>query len=237
MLLSPQLDARDRLIVALDMGDADEARRLVDRVGDAAGVYKIGYRLGFAGGIALAQELIGAGRQVFLDFKLHDIGNTVEEGVQSVTALGAAYLTVHAYPQTLRAAVRGKGSSSLKILGVTVLTSYDDEDVEEAGYAGTVESLVEERTRQAHRIGADGIVCAATEAGAVRAIVGPNRLIVTPGIRPAGAPAGDQKRVVTPASAIAAGADLLVVGRPITASLDPRGVAAAIVDEIATSLR
>ena len=223
----------DRLIVALDMGEVAEARALVRQIGDAASFYKIGYRLGFAGGLAFAEELIGEGRRVFLDFKLHDIGNTIQEGVESVAALGVDFLTVHAYPQTMRAAVAGRGASGLQILAVTVLTSYDDADAAEAGYAGSVAGLVAQRSAQARDIGIDGIVCSAAEAGRVREIVGADRLIVTPGIRPAGAEAGDQKRIVTPADAIRAGADHLVVGRPITQSANPREAAARIVAEIA----
>jgi orotidine-5'-phosphate decarboxylase len=229
----PSIDPRDRLIVALDLSSIADASALVERIGGAATFYKIGYQLAYAGGMDFARELVREGKQVFLDLKLHDISNTVEEGIASLAALGASLVTVHAYPQTMRAAVRGKGSSSLRLLAVTVLTSYDDEDAREAGYATSVENLVSIRSRQAHQIGIDGIVCAAWEAERVRAIVGPDRLIVTPGIRPAGAEAGDQKRVVTPAAAIRSGADYLVVGRPVTASTDPRAAAAAIVEEIA----
>jgi orotidine-5'-phosphate decarboxylase len=232
----PSIDLRDRLIVALDMASVAEAEALVDALGATVGVYKIGYRLGYAGGLAFAERLIEAGMKVFLDLKLHDIGNTVVEGVQSILALGATFLTVHAYPQTMRAAVAGKGSSPLKILAVTVLTSYDDRDAAEAGYAGSVFDLVAEKSAQARDIGIDGIVCAATEAERVRGIIGPDRLIVTPGIRPAGSDSGDQKRIVTPAMAIRSGVDHLVVGRPITSAPDPRAVAEAILDEIAQAL-
>jgi orotidine-5'-phosphate decarboxylase len=230
------IDLRDRLIVALDMASVAEAEALVDALGATVGVYKIGYRLGYAGGLAFAERLIEAGMKVFLDLKLHDIGNTVVEGVQSVSALGATFLTVHAYPQTMRAAVAGKGSSPLKILAVTVLTSYDDRDAAEGGYAGSVFDLVAEKSAQARDIGIDGIVCAATEAERVRGIIGPDRLIVTPGIRPVGSDSGDQKRIVTPAMAIRSGVDHLVVGRPITSAPDPRAVAEAILDEIAQAL-
>jgi orotidine-5'-phosphate decarboxylase len=229
-------DPCDRLIVALDMRSITEAEELVETLGDAVGFYKIGYRLGYAGGLGFSERLIGAGKKVFLDLKLHDIGNTVMEGVQSIAALGATFLTVHAYPQTMRAAVAGKGSSPLKILAVTVLTSYDDRDAAEAGYAGSVFDLVAEKSAQARDIGIDGIVCAATEAERVRGVIGPDRLIVTPGIRPAGADSGDQKRIVTPAMAIRSGVDHLVVGRPITGAPDPRAVAEAIIGEIAQAI-
>ena len=229
--------ARERLIVALDLASVDEAERLVERLGDTAIFYKIGYRLAFAGGLPFAERLVAGGKKVFLDLKLHDIGNTITEGVQSVAALGATFLTVHAYPQTMRAAVVGKGASSLKLLAVTVLTSYDEADAAEAGYAASVADLVATRAGQARDLGIDGIVCAATEAARVRAIVGRDRLIVTPGIRPAGSATGDQKRIVTPAMAIRGGVDYLVVGRPITAADDPRGVADRIVDEIAGAAR
>ncbi|WP_018260844.1 orotidine-5'-phosphate decarboxylase [Methylobacterium sp. WSM2598] len=234
--MTEPLTPRDRLIVALDMASRDEAERLIDRIGDAAAFYKIGYRLGYAGGLALAERLAASGVKVFLDLKLHDIGNSVEEGVQSLARLGAHLLTVHAYPQTMRAARRGRDSvpgSALRLLAVTVLTSYDDADLREAGYAAGVADLVASRAAAARDIGIDGIVCAATEAAAVRAVIGPDRLIVTPGIRPAGAASGDQKRVVTPAAAIRAGADHLVVGRPITEAADPRAAARSIVSEIA----
>ncbi len=226
-------DIQDRLIIALDLPSVEEARALTGAIGDAASFYKIGYRLGFAGGIGFARELLDQGKRVFLDFKLHDIGNTVEEGVASVAALGVDFLTVHAYPQTMRAAVAGKADSRLRILAVTVLTSYDDADLREAGYAGTVGDLVSARARQAAGIGIDGIVCSAAETQAVRAAIGHDRVIVTPGIRPGGSEAGDQKRVVTPADAIRRGADHLVVGRPVTQARDPRAAAQAIVAEIA----
>jgi orotidine-5'-phosphate decarboxylase len=224
-------DPRDRLIVALDLPDVGAAERLVERIGDAATFYKIGYRLGYADGLAFAERLARQGKKIFLDLKLHDIGNTVEEGVRSVSNLGATFLTVHAYPQTMRAAVRGR-ANGLKILAVTVLTSYDDADAAEAGYALPVAELVAQRSGQARDIGIDGIVCSAVEAQAVRRVVGAERLIVTPGIRPADAASGDQKRVMTPAQARAAGIDHVVVGRPITGADDPRAVAEKIVAEM-----
>jgi orotidine-5'-phosphate decarboxylase len=226
-------DPRDRLIVALDLGDPREAEALVERIGDGATFYKIGYRLAYAGGLALVPKLAARGLKVFLDLKLHDIGNTVEEGVRALTDLGATFLTVHAYPQTMRAAVRGRGAAGPRILAVTVLTSYDAADAREAGYALPVPDLVAQRARQAMEAGIDGIVCSAIEASSVRGVIGPDRLIVTPGIRPAGAETGDQKRVMTPGQARAAGIDHVVVGRPITGAADPRDVAQRIVAEMA----
>jgi orotidine-5'-phosphate decarboxylase len=229
-------DVRDRLIVALDLASVDEAERIVGRLGSAVTFYKIGYQLAYAGGLPLAERLVSDGKKVFLDLKLHDIANTVSEGVRSVARLGASFLTVHAYPQTMRAAAESRGSSPLKILAVTVLTSYDNQDAAEAGYAGPVADLVERRTVQARDVGMDGIVCAATEATRARGILGPERLVVTPGIRPAGSAAGDQKRILAPAAAIRAGADHLVVGRPITEAADPRAAAEMIIEEIASAL-
>jgi orotidine-5'-phosphate decarboxylase len=229
----PEGDIRDRLIIGLDVPSVEEARALVGRIGEAGTFYKIGYQLAYAGGFELARELIDQGKKVFLDLKLHDIGNTVEEGVRSVARLGATFLTVHAYPQTMRAAVAGKAGSSLKILAVTVLTSYDDNDLVEAGYVPvSAADLVARRAGQARDLNVDGIVCAAPEAERVRAIVGPDRLIVTPGIRPAGSDAGDQKRIVTPSEGIRLGANHLVVARPILKAADPKAAAEAIVREI-----
>jgi orotidine-5'-phosphate decarboxylase len=231
-----QLKPRERLIVALDVPSAEAAQAMVARLGDAVSFYKIGYQLAFAGGLALAQTLTGAGKQVFVDLKLHDIGNTVAQGVKSVARLGATFLTVHAYPQTMKAAVEAR-EGDLRILAVTVLTSYNDADLAAAGYDFTVPELVAERAAQARDIGVDGLVCAAEEAAKVRAIVGNTLALVTPGIRPAGAAAGDQKRIATPAAAIAAGADYLVIGRPIIAAADPKAAAAAIVEEITAAAK
>jgi orotidine-5'-phosphate decarboxylase len=226
------MQARDRLIVALDLPSVGAAEAMVERLDDTANFYKIGYQLVFAGGLSLADQLVRAGKRVFLDMKLHDIGNTVANGVESVAKLGVTFLTVHAYPQTMRAAVEARAGSPLRILAVTVLTSYDDHDVAEAGYKSSVDDLVADRAHQAHDIGIDGLVCSPSEAGPLRLIVGPSMLLVTPGIRPAGSAAGDQKRITTPAQAIGAGADHLVVGRPILEAEDPRAAAAAIVREI-----
>jgi len=228
-----QRNARDRLIVALDVPSISEGEALVARLGEAVSFYKIGYQLAFAGGIDFARALAGAGKQVFLDLKLHDIGNTVAKGVESVARLGAAFLTVHAYPQTMKAAADARGASNLRLLAVTVLTSYDDGDLAAAGYDFTVAELVAERAAQARDMGIDGLVCSAAEAANLRKIVGHTMTLVTPGIRPAGADSGDQKRIMTPAAAVAAGADYLVVGRPIVDAADPKAAAQAIVAEIA----
>jgi len=229
--------AQDRLIVALDLPNVAAAEAMIERLGNTVHFYKIGYQLVFAGGLPLAQTLVRKGKRVFLDLKLHDIGNTVAKGIESVAQLGATFVTVHAYPQTMKAAVMARGASSLKILAVTVLTSYDDADLAAAGYELTVSELASERAAQARDIGIDGIVCSAEEAQLLRPIVGPSLALVTPGIRPAGADSGDQKRIMTPSAAIAAGADYLVVGRPILEASDPQAAAASIVADIAAATR
>ncbi|MGH6707420.1 MAG: orotidine-5'-phosphate decarboxylase [Bradyrhizobium sp.] len=231
-----QIAPRDRLIVALDLPGVAEAEAMVARLGDSVTFYKIGYQLGYAGGLPLARQLSAAGKKVFLDLKMHDIGNTVARGVESVAKLGATFLTVHAYPQTMKAAVEARAGSSLKILAVTVLTSYDDGDLHAAGYRLSVSDLVEARAQQAQVLGVDGIVSSPEEAASLRKIVGHQMNLVTPGIRPAGSATGDQKRIMTPARAIAAGADYLVVGRPITEAADPKTAADAIQTEIAQAL-
>ena len=226
------LDARERLIVALDVPSVKAAEAMAARLGDSVWFYKIGYQLAFAGGLSLAAELIAAGKQVFLDLKLHDIGNTVTKGVESIAQLGATFVTVHAYPQTMKAAVEGKRGSTLRILAVTVLTSYDDADLAAAGYEMNVNELAAARAAQARDIGVDGLVCSAEEAATLRSIAGARMVLVTPGIRPAGSSSGDQKRIMTPARAIEAGADFLVVGRPVLEAGDPKAAADAIVAEI-----
>ena len=185
------LDARERLIVALDVPSVAAGEAMVARLGDAVWFYKIGYQLAFAGGLPFAARLIASGKQVFLDLKLHDIGNTVTKGVESIAQMGAAFLTVHAYPQTMKAAVEGKQGSRLRILAVTVLTSYDDADLAAAGYEMNVKELAAARAAQARDTGIDGLVCAAEEAVSLRDIAGPGMVLVTPGIRPAGSAAGD----------------------------------------------
>jgi len=226
------LEPRDRLIVGLDLPGVEQAEAMVARLGDSVTFYKIGYQLAYAGGLPLVKKLADMGKKVFIDLKLHDIGNTVARGVEGIAKSGATFLTVHAYPQTMKAAVEARGAN-LKILAVTVLTSYDDADLEAAGYRLGVADLVAQRARQAEALGIDGLVSSAEEAANLRKIVGRQVSLVTPGIRPAGSDIGDQKRVMTPARAIEAGADYLVVARPVVEAADPRAVAEAIVAEIA----
>jgi len=226
------IPTRDRLIVALDLPAVEHAEAMVARLGDSVSFYKIGYQLAYAGGLPLVRKLSDQGKKVFLDLKMHDIGNTISRGVESITKLGATFLTVHAYPQTMKAAVEARAGSNLKILAVTVLTSYDDGDLHAAGYRLGVSDLVEARAQQAQVLGVDGLVCSPEEAASLRKLIGHQMHLVTPGIRPAGAASGDQKRIMTPARAIAAGSDYLVVGRPVVEAADPKAVAEAILAEI-----
>jgi orotidine-5'-phosphate decarboxylase len=230
------IPTKDRLIVALDLPGLEQAEAMVARLGDSVTFYKIGYQLAYAGGLPLVRKLADQGKKVFIDLKLHDIGNTVARGVESIARLGATFLTVHAYPQTMKAAVEARAGSNLKILAVTVLTSYDDGDLHAAGYRLGVSDLVEARAQQAQVLGVDGIVCSAEEVACLRKLVGHQMHLVTPGIRPAGAASGDQKRIMTPARAIAAGSDYLVVGRPVVEAADPKAAAEAILAEITPSL-
>ncbi len=231
------VSTRDRLIVALDVADVAAAEALVAKLGDAATFYKIGMELAYGGeGLALVRRLVEARKHVFLDLKLHDIPNTVERATAQAAKLGATFLTVHAYPQTMRAAVAGARGSALKILAVTVLTSSDDADLMEAGYRLGVAETVRRRAEQAKGLGVHGLVASAAEARSIRETVGPAMILVTPGVRPAGAAVFDQKRVATPGRAIRDGADYLVVGRPITEAPDPRAAAEAIGAEIADAV-
>ena len=225
-------DLRERLIVGLDVPTIAEAEKLVEELGDAVSFYKIGYQLVFAGGLDFAKSLIAAKKKVFLDMKLLDIDNTIAKGVENVAKMGVSMLTLHAYPKAMRAAVEAAGGSDLCLLGVTVLTSMDDADLKEAGYSDTAETLVLRRARQARDAGMGGIVASAAEAAAIRRAIGPEMAIVTPGIRPAGAERGDQKRIMTPADALRAGASHLVVARPIVASPDRKASALAILEEM-----
>lgn len=224
---------RERMIVALDVAGAAEARSVVERLGADVVFYKIGFQLVLSGGLDVARELVAQGKKVFLDMKLLDIDNTVACAVEAAAAMGVDMLTVHAYPRAMAAAVAAARGSSMCLLGVTVLTSMDDSDLREAGYAASAEELVRRRAAQARDAGMGGIVCSPLEAPAVRAIVGPAMAIVTPGVRPEGSVRGDQKRVRTPAEAIRGGASHVVVGRPVTAAADQRAAARAILDEIA----
>jgi orotidine-5'-phosphate decarboxylase len=230
------IPARNRLIVALDVPTVAEAEAMVARLGDSVTFFKVGLELIYAGGVDFARRLAGEGKQVFLDAKLLDIDNTVEGAVRSIVPLGLTFLTIHAYPKTMRAAVAARGAAPLRLLGVSVLTSMDDADLRDAGFAGSAAELVAARAADAKGAGMNGVVASPVEAAAVRRIVGPDMAIVTPGIRPLGAASGDQKRVATPGSAIAAGADYLVVGRPVTTAADPRAAADGIVAEIETAL-
>jgi orotidine-5'-phosphate decarboxylase len=227
------MTADPRLIVALDAPDVATATKWVAALGDSVAFYKVGMELVYSGGLPFARELIEAGKQVFIDLKLHDIPETVQRATAQIAGLGATFLTVHAYPQTMRAALAGAAGSSLGILGVSVLTSSDDADLKEAGYALDVRDLVARRATQAAEIGIAGLVSSAAEASAIKALVGERLKLVTPGIRPADSAAGDQKRVATPAGALRAGADYLVVGRPITRAPDLRAAALAVVQEMA----
>ncbi len=232
---------RDRLIVALDVPSLEEASALVHQLGDSVSFYKIGMELVYGGGLALAERLVGEGKKVFLDLKLHDIPQTVERATAQIARLGVHFLTIHAYPQTMKAAKAGalQGSVAarpLRLLAVTVMTSYDDHDLASAGYGLGVADLVRCRAVQAEAAGIDGLILSGAEVVDMRAIHGDRLLLVTPGIRPQGADIGDQKRVMTPHEAIVAGADHLVIGRPVTKAKDPKGMADAIVADIAQAL-
>ena len=227
-----------RLIVALDLPTRAEAETMVERLGDSVAFYKVGLQLLAGGGMEMARDLKARGRSVFMDWKLHDIGATVEKATAAIVASGACdLLTVHAEPQVMAAAVRGRaGERSAKILGVTVLTSLTGQDLAEMGYGMGVEALIERRVRQAVDAGLDGVVSSPHEAAIARRIGGPDFLVVTPGVRPAGAAMNDQARAAGPAEALANGASHLVVGRPITAAGDPKAAARAVAAEMAGPL-
>lgn len=228
------LRADPRLIVPLDLPTVAEARAMTDRLGDLVSFYKIGLEL-FAGGggMELARQLKAEGRQVFLDWKLHDIGATVQRSAAVLADQGCDFLTVHGEPQVMEAAVRGRGRSSLKVLAVTVLTSLTDADLSEMGYASPARALVERRIHQALAAGCDGVVASPHEAALARSIGGKDFLVVTPGVRPDWAAKNDQARAATPADALTAGASHIVCGRPITAANDPMEAAIRVVAEMA----
>jgi len=229
-------DSKNRLIIPLDVPTISEAENLVSRLGDTVSFYKIGHQLAFAGGLGFCKELLADGKQVFLDMKLLDIDNTISKGIENVVRMGVQMTTIHAYPKAMKAAVEAAKGSDLCLLGVTVLTSMDDRDLSEAGYSGSAEKLVLERAEKASDLNMGGVVASAQEAQSIRQAVRPNMAIVTPGIRPAGAAVGDQKRVMTPADAIRAGASHLVVGRPVTAADDPAAAARLVLDEIDSAI-
>lgn len=231
--------ALDRLMLPVDVPTIQDAEALVRRTEGKIGVYKIGMELQFAGGLEFARELAADGKKIFLDVKLHDIDNTITNAIRNVARMGMTFVTLHAYPKTMRAAVKGlaeEGNPALCLLGVTVLTSMDEDDLVAAGYRGPVADLVAARARDARDAGMGGIVCAATEAQKLRAILEDELVIVTPGIRPKGSTADDQRRVMTPEDAIRAGSDYLVVGRPISKAEDPGAAADAVVAEIEAAL-
>lgn len=230
------IPSRDRLIVALDVPTVAEAEALVTGLGDSVTFFKVGLELIYGGGLTFAERLARSGKQVFLDAKLLDIDNTVAGAIRSIVPMGMTFVTIHAYPKAMRAAVAARGTAPLGLLGVTVLTSMSDADVAAAGYGENATALVARRAADARAAGMTGVVTSPAEATAVRAIVGPGMAIVTPGVRPSGSAAGDQQRIATPAAAIRAGADYLVVGRPVTAAPDPRHAADAIVAEIDAAL-
>jgi len=228
----PHSQSDPRCFVALDLPSVAEAESMVEILGDAVDSYKIGLQLLPIGGVELGQRLKTLGKNVFYDFKFHDIGATVEKATRSIAGLNADLLTVHARPDVMRSAVKGRGGSPLKILGVTVLTSLDQEALKAIGYNDNAENLVMRRVEQALEAGIDGVVSSPLEAAAIRAVVPDSFLVVTPGVRPKGADVGDQKRIATPSSALESGATHLVIGRPITQAADPRAAALAIAEEM-----
>jgi len=225
--------ADPRLIVPLDVPTVDEARAVVDRLGEAVSFYKVGLELLASDGMSLARELKASGKQVFLDWKLHDIPTTVERAASALSSSGCDLLTVHGEPQVMAAAVRGRGRSGLKVLAVTVLTSLSDADLEEMGYAEKARALVERRIHQAIAAGCDGVVASPHEAALARALGGRDFLVVTPGVRPDWAAKNDQARAATPLEALKAGASHIVCGRPITAANDPHAAALRVIGEMA----
>ncbi len=220
------------IIIALDVDSAAEARRLVDRLGGSVDFYKVGMELYAAAGMEFVRELVRGGKQVFLDMKFYDIGETVKRATAQVAGLGVRFLTVHGSGAVMRAAVEGRGDSPLRLLAVTVLTSFDESDLADLGYPCPVRELVALRVRKAMEAGVDGLVCSPLEVAEVRRIAGPKAILVTPGVRSAGAGKGDQKRVSTPAEAVRDGADFLVIGRQVTRAEDPQAEVRRICGEI-----
>lgn len=229
------------VIVALDVESAAEARVLLEKLGDSASFYKVGLELYTSAGMDFVRELKGQGKRVFVDLKLYDISETVRRAAAQVARVGADFLSIHGSRAVMEAAVSGKNEGGkqggsgggLKLLAVTVLTSFDESDLKQMGYPCPVSELVELRVRNAREAGVEGIVCSPLEVARVRAIAGPDAILVTPGVRSAGAATGDQKRVATPAEAMSNGANYLVIGRQVTRAADPRGEMQRILDELA----
>jgi orotidine-5'-phosphate decarboxylase len=219
------------IIIALDLESAAEARKLVRQIGGACRFYKVGLELYMSAGRPFVEELQAEGNQVFLDLKMYDIGETVKRAVAQVAKMGVQFLTIHAVPQVMKAAIAGAEGSDLKLLAVTVLTSFDDDDLHEMGVASSVAELVEKRVRQTLEARVHGLVCSPLEVAHVRQMTGPDSILVTPGVRSAGSAAGDQKRIATPAQAIASGASYLVVGRQVTRAADPAAEVSRILEE------
>ncbi len=220
------------IIIALDVESAGAAGQLVARLGDSVSFYKVGMELYAAAGMEFVRQLVAEGKQVFLDMKFYDIGETVKRAVAQVAKTGVSFLTVHGSGAVMRAAVEGRGDSQLKLLAVTVLTSFDESDLADLGYPCSVKDLIALRVRKAVEAGIDGLVCSPLEVAEVRRIAGPQAILVTPGVRSAGAGKGDQKRVATPAEAIRSGANYLVIGRQVTRADDPQAEVRRICDEI-----
>jgi orotidine-5'-phosphate decarboxylase len=227
----------DHMIVALDVDSAAEARTLVARLGSHIGFYKVGMELYAAAGMDFVRELLGQGKDVFLDMKYYDIGETVKRAVRVASRSGVRFLTVHGSSQVMRAAVAGRADAPTRLLAVTVLTSFDQQDLADMGYECTISELVSLRVRKAMEAGMDGLVCSPLDAAVVRAQAGTQAILVTPGVRSGGASKGDQKRVATPAEAIRDGADYVVIGRQVTRAADPAAEAARIAEEIAEAPR
>lgn len=229
--------AREKLIVALDYWNIEDARKLVRDLGDEVSFYKVGLGLQLVGGNEFAKELIAEGKRVFLDYKYYDIAETVQRAVAQAAELKITFLTVHGVASIMKAAVAGRGNSDMKVLGVTVLTSMDAEDIKEMGFECSVEDLVVARAKRALEVGVDGVIASALEVAELRKQTSNKLMIVSPGIRPSGGAKHDQKRVATPFEAMRAGADYLVLGRPIYAADNPKAAAQAIIQEMADALR
>jgi orotidine-5'-phosphate decarboxylase len=229
--------AREKLIVALDYWNIEDARKLVRELDDEVSFYKVGLGLQLVGGNEFAKELIAEGKRVFLDYKYYDIAETVQRAVAQAAELKITFLTVHGVASIMKAAVAGRGNSDMKVLGVTVLTSMDADDIKEMGFDCSIEDIVVARAKRALEVGVDGVIASALEVAELRKQTSNKLMIVSPGIRPSGGARHDQKRVATPFEAMRAGADYLVLGRPIYAADNPKAAAQAIIQEMADALR